>query len=129
MRVHHIGYLVKKIEKAQAEFTKLGYETEAETVYDGLREIDICFMVKDGTRVELVAPKTETSVVTGLMGRYKNSPYHICYESDDFDGDVENLTKNGYAQIDEPMPAPALGGRRVVFLMNSFLGMIEILEA
>ena len=34
----------------------------------------------------------------------------------------------GYVQIDAPMPAPAIGGRRVCFLMNRFAGMIELLE-
>ena len=33
-----------------------------------------------------------------------------------------------YTSIDQPTPAPAIGNRRVVFLMNSRLGMIELLE-
>ena len=31
-------------------------------------------------------------------------------------------------RIDPPAPAPAIGGRRVCFLMNRFAGMIELLE-
>ncbi len=41
--------------------------------------------------------------------------------------DLSKLTQNGYVQIDQPAPASAIGNRNVVFLMNSRLGMIELL--
>lgn len=128
LKVHHIGYLVKKIDKAVLAFTALGYTVTQETVYDSLRKVDICFMEKDGYAVELVSPAEAGSVVDGLLKKYKNSPYHICYESYDFDKDYESLASTGYTAIDKPAPAPALHNRRVVFLMNPFLGMIELLE-
>ena len=56
LRVHHIGYLVKKIEKAKQTFELLGYRTEQDVVYDDIRKIDICFMVMGDCRVELVSP-------------------------------------------------------------------------
>ena len=47
---------------------------------------------------------------------------------DDWDSLEHSLVQEGYTAIDVPTPAPALDGRRVVFLMNPFLGMIELLE-
>ncbi len=85
-------------------------------------------MEKDGYQIELVSPADTESVVSGLLKKYKNSPYHICYETPDFDADFASLVQEGYTAIDVPTPAPALDGRRVVFLMNPFLGMIELLE-
>ena len=41
MKIHHIGYLVKKIEKAISAFLDLGYIVEKETIYDNYRDIDI----------------------------------------------------------------------------------------
>ena len=128
MKVHHIGYLVKKLEKAAEEFEKLGYVRLGDITPDPQRKIDILFLRKDGYVVELVSPNAADSVVSGLLKTYKNSPYHICYESADFQTDLEQLTGNGYVQIDQPTPAPAIENRRVVFLMNSRLGMIELLE-
>ena len=128
MKVHHIGYLVKKLEKAAEEFEKLGYVRLDEVTPDPHRKIDILFLEKDGYVVELVSPNAPESVVSGLLKTYKNAPYHICYECTDFQADLEQLTANGYVQIDQPTPAPAIGNRRVVFLMNSRLGMIELLE-
>ena len=45
-------------------------------------EIDVIVMYN---RDELVSPAAEDSVVSGLMKKYKNSPYHICYQTRDFD--------------------------------------------
>lgn len=128
LTVHHIGYLVKKIEKAKDAFLSLGYQIEQDTLQDEIRKVDICFLIKDGYRVELVSPYAEDSVVSGLMKRYKNSPYHICYETTDFDSALTDLTANGFITIDTPTPAPALGGRDVVFLNSAVLGMIELIR-
>jgi len=85
-------------------------------------------MEKDGYRVELVSPADSSSVVSGLIKKYKNSPYHICYETPALDASLASLTAKGFTAIDAPAPAPALQNRRVVFLMNPFLGMIELME-
>lgn len=129
LKIHHIGYLVKKMEEAIHAFERLGFTVCRDTAYDGIRQIHICFMEKDGHTVELVSPACSGSLVAGLLKKYKNSPYHICYETQDLDKELALLTAGGYTAIDVPTPAPALDNRRVVFLMNPFLGMIELLEA
>lgn len=128
LKVHHIGYLVKKMETAVRSFEALGYEMEQPSSYDDIRKVHICFLQKDGYRIELVSPASGESVVSGLIKKYKNSPYHICYETEQFDEDYRELTNCGYVSIDVPTPAPALQNRNVVFLMNAALGMIELLE-
>lgn len=62
------------------------------------------------------------------MKKYKNSPYHICYETAGLEASIAALTADGFIVIDTPTPAPALGGRRVVFLTSASAGMIELLE-
>ena len=128
LKVHHIGYLVKKIDAAISSFEKLGYQIKQNTVYDDIRKVNICFMEKDGYCIELVSPAAEDSVVSGLMKRFKNSPYHICYETDDFEKDYMTLVSGGFVAIDTPTPAPALGGRKVVFLSSASMGMIELIK-
>ncbi|MCM1145347.1 MAG: VOC family protein [Blautia sp.] len=128
LKVHHIGYLVKKMNIAIHSFQTLGYQITQEPIYDTIRQVDICFLEKDGCCVELVCPVSDTSVVSGLMKRFKNSPYHICYEAADFEKDLAELTANGFFAIDTPTPAPALQNREVVFLSNAAIGMIELLR-
>lgn len=126
-KIHHIGYLVKKIEKAQKTFTSLGYQIEQDTVRDSIRDVDICFLQKDGYRVELVSPVSEHSVAAGLLKKYKNSPYHICYEADDYEEASAALSAAGFLAIDTPTEAPALGGRKVAFFSSPVIGMVELL--
>lgn len=128
MQVHHIGYLVKNITKAEKDFEALGYVCEAPLVFDSIRKVDISFWINGESRVELVSPKGEDSVVYGLLKTYKNMPYHICYISENMEADLEMLRGRGYFQMDEPTEAPAIGGRKVCFLMSGASGMIELLE-
>lgn len=128
LRVHHIGYLVKKIDNATTEFENLGFVVSSPKAYDDIRKADITFLTKDSYCVELISPTSEDSVVAGLMSRYKNSPYHICYETDDIEATANILTSNGYTAIDAATPAPAMEGRRVQFFMHRFMGMIELVE-
>lgn len=128
LKIHHIGYLVKKINAAVKEFEHLGFTITRDITYDDYRKIDICFLEKDGYMIELVSPTDDSSVIASLLKKYKNSPYHICYESEHFEEDFACLQKEGYTAIDMPAPAPAIDSRLVVFLMNAKLGMIELLK-
>lgn len=128
LTIHHIGYLVKKIVPAIRSFEALGFQVAREVTRDDIREVDICFLEKDGYRVELVSPYSATSVVAGLLKKYKNCPYHICYETNHFEEALEELTSHGYVMMGSPTPAPAIDQHPVVFLMNASLGMIELLD-
>lgn len=128
MRIHHIGYLVRKLDRAAARFKQLGFSVVQEAVYDEYRKIDILFMGKDGYIIELIAATSQEAVVSGLYKKFRNAPYHLCYGTSSFDEELKQLCENGYVQIDQPHPAPAFFGRRVVFLLCSDIGMIELVE-
>lgn len=129
LNIHHIGYLVKKMEPAILTFKNLGYQVKQDTVYDDIRKVNICFLEKDGYCIELVSPVSEDSVVAGLLKKYKNCPYHICYETADFDKDFETLRSHGFMPIDTLTPAPALSDKEVVFMTHAALGMIELIKS
>lgn len=129
MKIHHVGYLAKNIEKTGKKFLELGYEVEKEVVYDEYRQIDIEFLKNGDYRVELIQPKSEDSPMFPLLKRFKNSPYHFCYEVADLEHSVEELSQMGYTVIQEIAPAPAIDGRKVVFLNNISMGIIELVEA
>ena len=128
MKIHHIGYLVKKIERALPAFRNLGFCLEGDIVFDDYRGIDICFIIKDGYRMELVSPRSKESVVWDLQKKYGNCPYHVCYLCDDLEPAIDGLRKQGYVQCDEPHEAPAFSNKKVCFLIHPYLGMIELLE-
>lgn len=124
--IHHIGYLAKNLQKSMDSFQNLGYRAVSGITHDALRKVDICFLQKDGYRIELVSPYAEDSVVSGLMKTHKNMPYHIAYCSEDLEGDMAQLRQLGFLPMGEPMAAPAFGMGKVVFLFSNRSGMIEL---
>ncbi len=128
LKVHHIGYLVKKGAPARDAFLRLGYTVLQDWVRDDGRGIDISFIGKDGTVLELVTPFREDSDVSGLLKRIKNCPYHICYISSSIEKDSVLLREAGYLPISGALPAPACGGNPVRFFLHPQLGMIELVE-
>ena len=127
MRIDHIGYAVKNIDKAKKSMEILGY-TFDDTVEDKDRNIYIAFGEMDGYRVELVAPISEESPVDMHLSKIGPTPYHICYKSTDIEDDIERLKSNRFKVSIPLAPAVAFGGKRVVFLYSLSVGLIEIVE-
>ena len=129
MKIHHIGYLVKKIPRAEQAFSARGYSREGDVTRDETRGIDILFMKNGDTRVELVCPYCENSQVEGIRKRVGNAPYHICYLSEAIERDAGEMQNQGYVLTSAPQPAPAIGGKKVAFLFSPAVGIVELVEA
>lgn len=127
MRIDHIGYAVKNIDKAKKSMEALGYCFEP-TVEDNARNIYIAFGELDGYRVELVAPMSEGSPVDVHLFKIGPTPYHICYRSTDIEADTEKLKASRFKVSIPLAPAIAFNNKRVVFLYSLSVGLIEIVE-
>ena len=129
MEIDHIGYAVKRIDRAIASFEKLGFSFES-VIEDYDRNVKLVFGDNDGYRIELVSPldKGKESPVDQYLSNTSGTPYHICYQSNAFDTDIDNLKKTGFKEIIAPAKAIAFNGRRVVFLTNLGVGLLEIVE-
>lgn len=128
MKVHHVGYLIKRMGPAIEMFEQLGFVVEQETIYDPYRKINICFMTNGGERIELIESAAQDSIVAGLLKKKGIGPYHICYEVPDLKGAIDELTAAHYFVTDAPEVAVALDNRKVAFLFHSRIGLIEVLE-
>ena len=128
MKIHHIGYLVDDIEAAASEFEKLGYSKTDEIVEDAARKIYILFLGNGAYTIELVQPADAASPVYKLRKKHRNSPYHICYETDDLPKTIEQMVNfHHYILLQPPEKAPAIVGSTVAFLVSREMGMIELL--
>ena len=130
MRIDHIGYAVKRMDRALKSFEEIGFVFDP-IVDDADRNVRLAFGTKDGYRIELVCPldRNQVSPVDHYLNNIAGTPYHICYQSDDFDNEIISLKQQGYKVIIDPKPAIAFGGKRVVFMMNIGFGLMEIVEA
>ena len=129
MKINHIGYAVKKIDRAAEAFKRLGFAFDP-IVDDVDRNIKISFGENDGYRIELVSPldQGKPSPVDTWITSAVGTPYHICFESENFFSDIEELENQGFKVIIPPKPAVALGGANVVFMLNLGFGIMEIVE-
>lgn len=127
MKIHHIGYAVKNMEKAKGIFETLGYHFDR-TVKDVDRKLYILFGEKDGMLIELLCPMENGSPIDDLLKKNGATPYHICYETEDIEKEIERLKTIHFKLVVPPKEACAIQGRKVAFLMNLSVGIIELVE-
>lgn len=126
--LHHVGYLVKDIEKSTIAFEKLGILPLKDTYFDMDRKVDICFLGGEADCVELVAPRDDSNLYP-LLKQYKNMPYHLCYQVEDLRDAIKEYAGKGFLVIKEPRRALAIAeNATVAFLMHSKIGIIELLQ-
>lgn len=124
----HIGVAVPELESTAEVYKAAGY-TQTEPVYDPIQNVHICFLYKEGMpTVELLAPHDSTSPVLQTLDKMGVTPYHTCYEVEDIDAAIAELRKMRYIVVKKPEPAIAFNNRRVSFLYNKVVGLIEIVE-
>lgn len=129
MKLHHVGILVNDLDKASSVLAGLCGIEQSDATLDEYRKIQIKWAKMDGGRLELIKSDAPDSAVAGLLKRNGVGPYHICCESEEpLEDTIQRLKSSGFIVISKPQPAPAIDGRRVAFLYNRQIGIIEILE-
>lgn len=124
----HIGVAVPELEPTAEVYKTAGY-TQTEPVYDSIQNVHICFLYKEGMpAVELLAPHDSTSPVQQTLDKMGVTPYHTCYEVVDINAAIVELRKMRYIVVRKPEPAVAFNNRRVCFLYNKQIGLIELVE-
>lgn len=130
MLVHHIGYYVTDIQKSKKAFLCLGYNIEKDVTVDTIRGIKVMFLASINNRIELIQILNE--VQDNDINFMKNTkyacPYHICYEVDDIDDSIQQLSKQKFKIINKKSKAIAIDNKEVVFLYNKHVGIIELIE-
>lgn len=127
MKVHHIGYAVKSINKSEKVFLDLGYEREGDVVEDNTRKLKILFMKCINGRVELLEAVEGETAITSILKKNRCCPYHICYECRDIRSMVEFYEKRDWRVIEQVSYAIALNGL-VCFLYHMDYGLMELVE-
>ncbi len=125
---HHIGIAVFDIEETSQYYIDAGY-CKTETIVDEIQNVKICFLEKKGMPLlELLAPINEKSPVNRTLDKMGVSPYHCCYAVVDIDSAIYRLKQKMFIPLTKPVVACAIEGKRVCFLFNKKVGLIELLE-
>lgn len=132
LRPHHVGYAVLNLRKTLERYRKLGYY-QATKIFDDIeRNIQIVFLksYEGDESIELIAPLSNECPISGILKQMKNvsSPYHICYETDEFERAITIMKKRGFVPTTAPASAVAFQHKRVIFMLNKEAGLIELVE-
>ncbi len=125
---HHIGVASPSIEKTSKLYIDAGYSM-SEVVYDPIQNVRIAFLEKENMPViELLEPVDDSSPVSKTINKSGVTPYHCCYEVNDITDAVNRLKKMKYIPLSLPVEAIALSNKKICFLYNKDVGLIELLE-
>ena len=125
MRFHHIGVATEDIDKMVIYLKNIMDLSEVgETVFDEKQNASLCMVtMTDGTQIELISGPVVEKLV-----RKRTFLYHICYETDDLEKQIEVLLAQGAMLVSESKEAILFGYKKVAFLMTE-MGLIELVEA
>ncbi|WP_373941890.1 VOC family protein [Vibrio chagasii] len=126
LKFHHTGIACRDIEKCVAQYrAHFGSSifSESNTIFDPEQNANLKLItLSDGTSVEFISGE----MVEGLIKKGRDI-YHVCYESNAFEEDVNNFISNGAMPISAAKPAVLFHNRLVQFFMTSY-GIVELLE-
>ena len=127
-KIDHIGYAVKDIEKAAALYVNGGW-TLSDIFEEKVQNTKIAFLTRpDMVTIELVSPLEGESPVDHILEKNGNALYHICYEVDDIMQALEALYEEGFNPLFMPIESVAMGNRKICYLYNINVGIIEIVS-
>jgi methylmalonyl-CoA/ethylmalonyl-CoA epimerase len=126
---HHIGIAVHGIKTTAQYYLDAGYAM-SDTVYDPIQNVSIAFLERNGMpRIELVEyTPSHNSPVSNIIEKMGVSPYHICYEVDNIEPAVKELKNKKYLPLASPVSAVAMNNKKICFLYNKDVGLIELVE-
>jgi methylmalonyl-CoA/ethylmalonyl-CoA epimerase len=131
-RLHHIGYAVAGIRSYRESFLDplFGPVEMGEIHEDPIQGVRVAFVsVGSGPLIELIEPVGSDSPVSRIIGSARGGLYHLGYEVDDLDREIERFRGQKCLPLGRPVRAVAFEGRRIVFLLTPHRDLIELIES
>jgi methylmalonyl-CoA/ethylmalonyl-CoA epimerase len=124
MEFHHIGIACNNIEEELNSIKRIHtIKSISEIIFDKEQNANLCMVeVENNLKLELISGE----VVKNILKKNINY-YHICYQCDHIESQLNFLLTIGGIQLNELKPAILFQNKKVVFLKMSY-GIIELLE-
>ena len=128
LKVHHYGLATDNLERSMATMRALGYEIGSITL-DPIQKVRVVFVSRDHeAMIELISDTDENGPTRRFLSAVGSGLYHICYEVDNIEEATKKLRAEGFLIRHAPVPAVACGGRKIAWMYNRYIGLIELLE-
>jgi len=124
MKIHHVGIACQDINEAIQEFRKHHTILEqSKIVYDELQNAYLCMIKADtGFDYEFISGEQ-----VNKLSKKGVTYYHLCYEVDNLEEEIQKALNNDAKIISEPKPAILFQNKKVAFLYFSY-GLVEFVE-
>lgn len=124
-KIHHIGIVVKDLDKSVRIYSALGYILCNNEKQDNIQNNRVAFMKSPfSVDIELIEPIDKSSTVYNFEEGY----HHICYEAEPEEDIIQRFKEMKIGKIFTPsIQAPALNNRKIVFAClqnNTFIEFI-----
>lgn len=125
---HHVGTLVEDMESARLHYADIfGPDSISHVISVKSQKVNVCFVkVGEQSYIELVAPYSEDSVVSGMIKK-RVTYYHIGYKVSDIESAVAELEAIEYRPM-EYFFSEAFEGKRCIFLFSPDMHLFELIE-
>ena len=130
MKLHHIGIVVKDIQKSLGELTQfLSFESTTVPSLIGSQKVNVCFLKTNNVYIELIEPAVENSPISDFV-KDGGGFHHLCFEVDDIHKEIGKMVKKSARLIVEPVKG--FDNRLIAFLIlnmkNTDSNLIELVE-
>ena len=129
MKIDHLGIAVRSLEDSVGFYEGvLGLGVSGrETVSD--QGVNVAMLPVGDSRIELLEPISDDSVVGRFIARRGEGVHHICYEVDDLQSKLEELSSRGVKLLDG-YPRRGAEGKLVAFLHPASANgvLVELVE-
>ena len=128
LRIHHYGLATDNLERSMATLGSLGYQF-GEITLDPVQKVRVVFASRpQEAMIELICDVDESGPTHRMISKVGNGLYHICYEVDNLEEIMGELREKGFLLMHAPVLATACDGKRIAWMYNRYVGVIEILE-
>lgn len=129
LSLDHIAIAVPDLEAAIKRFAE-----DFGITYEGTEPVPAAktttaFFPISGTKIELIHPLNGEGPVQKYLEKRGGGLHHLCFRTDDVEGDMKRLTEKGYRFLSDA-PTPGAHGTRVAFIHPKSAGgvLIELAE-
>lgn len=125
MKLHHVGYIVKDIEKYEKN---LLFETKIKEVIDPIQRAKLALYTNFGSSlIELIQPLDNEAFTYSFLEKNGNAYHHLCYEvaSEDEMKAIAELKK--YLLFKGPLKAILFDNEKVYFYYTRNKTIVEFL--
>jgi methylmalonyl-CoA epimerase len=125
----HLGIAVNSLKAAKEIYEKLGLPLSTEETVEA-EQVRLVMVPIEGTRIELLEPTSEESVIARFIAKRGEGLHHICLRVPDLVAVVGKLQQEGVRLVSKEIKIGA-GGHRYAFVHPSSAGgvLIELVEA